>query len=62
MHTLTGVVPPPTFSAAAGTYEAQVREGQTAQAADPRDLVVLQVENGEAAASLQACDLTEAVV
>lgn len=47
---------------ASGTYEAEVREGQTAQAADPGDLVVLQVENGEAAAFLQACDLAETVV
>lgn len=39
-----------------------MREGQTAQAADPGDLVVLQVENGEAAAFLQACDLAETVV
>lgn len=39
-----------------------MREGQTAQAADPGDLVVLQVENGEAAAALQPCDLAEAVV
>lgn len=47
---------------ASGTYEAEVREWQTAQAADPGDLVVLQVENGEAAAFLQACDLAETVV
>lgn len=47
---------------ASGTYKAEVRERQTAQAADPGDLVVLQVENGEAAAFLQACDLAEAVV
>lgn len=39
-----------------------MREGQTAQAADPGDLVVLQVEDGEAAALLQPCDLAETVV
>lgn len=44
-----------------GTYEAEVREGQTAQATDLGDLVVLQVEDGEAAAFLQPCDLAEAV-
>lgn len=44
-----------------GTYEAEVRERQTAQAADPGDLVVLQVEDGEAAAFLQPCDLAETV-
>lgn len=44
-----------------GAYQAEVCQGQTAQAADPGDVVVLQVEDGEAAAFLQACDLTETV-
>lgn len=44
------------------TYEAEVCERQSAQAADLGELVVLQVEIGETAALLQTADLTEAVV
>lgn len=63
MHAFTGVsLCVLVCECVSDTYEAEVREGQTAQAADPGDLVVLQVEDGEAAALLQPCDLAETVV
>lgn len=44
------------------TYKAEVSKRQTAEAADPQDLVVFQVKMSETAAPLKTTDLTETVV
>lgn len=44
------------------TYKAEMSQRQTAEAADPQDLVVFQVKMSETAALLQTTDLTETVV